>query len=41
MRDGEVRRVWLEDPEHDEPLVYEVTLASVLKTDAAGALVLP
>jgi hypothetical protein len=41
MREGETRRVWLKVPNRSEPLVYDVTLASVVKTDSAGEPVYP
>ncbi|HEY0160043.1 MAG TPA: hypothetical protein VGF28_22340 [Thermoanaerobaculia bacterium] len=36
MREGEVRRVWLTLPQHNEPRVYDIELASVVRTDSAG-----
>ena len=39
MREGEVRRVWVRWPGKEEE-AYEVALASVVKTDAAGNAVI-
>lgn len=36
MREGEIRRVWLQRPDRAEPVVFEIELASVVRTDAAG-----
>jgi hypothetical protein len=36
MRKGEVRRVWLGLPERNKTVVYEIELASVVRTDRAG-----
>jgi hypothetical protein len=36
MREGEIRRVWLKRPDHAEPAVFEIELASVVRTDRAG-----
>jgi hypothetical protein len=36
MREGEIRRVWLKLPGRNEPVVFEIELASVIRTDARG-----
>jgi hypothetical protein len=36
MKEGEVRRVWLLSPDRDAPVVYDVELASVVRTDRSG-----
>ena len=36
MHRGEVRRVWLTLPGKKEPLVYDIRLALVVRTDASG-----
>lgn len=36
MREGEIRRVWLKRPDQGAPVVFEIELASVVPTDAAG-----
>jgi len=36
MREGEIRRVWLKRSDRAEPVVFEIELASVVRTDAAG-----
>ena len=40
MREGEIRRVWLNAPERSEPAVFEIELASVIRTDSAGKAII-
>jgi hypothetical protein len=41
MREGEVRRVWLTLPHRSRPYVYDVNLASVVRTDKEGSAIIP
>jgi ABC-type transporter Mla MlaB component len=36
MKEGEVRRVWLKRPNRKDAAVFEIELASVVRTDSAG-----